>query len=173
MKNIASIFGILAFVILSSISNPINAQVDDEKASITFLFVSKDVEGTINDLKTDIKIDESVVSNSYMKGSVGVTTIKTGNFLRDGHLMWKKYFYEKAFPKIEFESTAVSEENGKLIVTGILTLKETSKTVEIEFEKNGDSLKGETTINCYDFGVKIDKNRDDNEVKVYFDFPMK
>lgn len=173
MKNTISLFSILAFVILSSITNPINAQVDDEKASITFLFVSKDVQGSIGDLKTDINIDKSVISNSYMKGSVGVSTMKTGNFLRDGHLMWKKYFYEKAFPKIEFESTTISEENEKLKVNGILTLKETSKKIEIIFEKKGNMLRGETLINCYDYGIKIDKNRDENEVKVYFDFPLK
>ncbi len=173
MKQYFSFLPILTIVLVIAIPVSVKAQIDDNKASITFLFISKDVEGSISDLKTDIKIDQSVISNSYMNGSVGVETMKTGNFLRDGHLMWKKYFYQKAFPKIEFESTSVSEENGELKVTGILTIKETSKTIVIIFKKNGKTLNGETSINCYDYGIKIDKNRDNNEVKVYFDFPLK
>lgn len=171
MKNILKALMLsLLFMINTGV---IEAQVDDSKAKITFLFIDKDVQGSISDIQTDIKIDKSIVSNSYMKGSVGVTTIKTGNFLRDGHLMWKKYFYEKAFPKISFESTAISEKDGKLLVTGLLTVKETSKSIEISFEQNEGSLIGTARINTYDYGIKISKTRDENIVDVFFDLPLK
>jgi len=67
MKNILKALMLsLLFMINTGV---IEAQVDDSKAKITFLFIDKDVQGSISDIQTDIKIDKSIVSNSYMKGS--------------------------------------------------------------------------------------------------------
>lgn len=168
MKNL---FVAIIFLLTLTIT-AVNAQIKSQKATVSFLFVSEDVQGSISDLKTDINIDDNMITNSYMKGSVAVTTLKTGNFLRDGHLMWKKYFYKKVFPRIAFESTTISKENEQLKVAGILTIKDISKSVTIIFDKKDDILSGKMRINTYDYGIKISKKKEENIVDVFFDFPL-
>ena len=141
------------------------AQASIDDAKISFLFVSKDVKGTIAGFESNSKIDFENPENSFFEGSVAVKTLDTNNGLRNWHLKGK-YFKEDDFPKIRFKSNAVSEKEGGYIVNGNLTLKGTTKPVIIKIVRKGNQLKGTSSIYTSDFGINIKKERKDNLVEI-------
>ncbi len=144
------------------------AQSEIGSAEISFLFVSKDVEGTISgfDSKSSINLDD--LSKSKLKGSVAVETIKTGNFLRDWSLKKGKYFDEESHPTIGFESTEILEKDDKILVKGNLRIKETTKNISIEFTRNDCQFIGTTSLFTSDYNINIKSKREDNLVRVKF-----
>ena len=118
---------------------------------------------------------QAVVSNDKLVGgkfvfdmnSITVTDLKSGDGKEDleAHLKGTgekekedHFFNVKKFPKGSFEITKVTEENGKSMVTGNLTLKESSKSISfpatIENANGTITLKSETiTINRTDWKV--------------------
>ena len=159
-----SIFLSILFVI-SLIFNT-NAQKSVTNAEVSFVFVSKDVKGTIGGFKSSSTIDFDTHERSSFEGSVAVETLDTNNGLRNWSLKNGKYFDEDDFPRISFKSTAVNYEDGIFIVKGDLSIKGTTKPIVINFRKNGNQLKGETSIYSYDYGIKIKRKREDNLVKI-------
>ncbi|MGB5819339.1 MAG: YceI family protein [Saonia sp.] len=140
---------------------------------ISFTFISKDVSGSIAGFESKSYIDLDNPSNSKFKGSVAVETLKTGISFRDWHLKGRKYFVEKEYPRITFESTEVKSDGGIIKVTGKLTIKDISKTTLFQFQQKGKQLIGTTTLYTSDFGIDIKKNRADNKVtvKIVLDVP--
>lgn len=143
-----------------------------ESATIRFEFVSKKVKGEIAGFKSTSKIDWANLEGSEISGSVDVATVDTNNGLRNWSLKGSRYFNAKAFPTIQFKSKSISEKEGKLVVSGDLTLKETTKPIEILFERKGNFLKGKASLYTSDFDIKIKKKRGDNLVNVYFDLKL-
>lgn len=142
-----------------------------KSGTITFNFVSKDVDGHISGFDSSSSIDLDTPENSKFKGSVSVKTIRTGIFLRDWSLKGGKYFDEDEYPKIYFESSAISSTSDGFTVKGTLTIKGNDKLVQFDFKKNGQQLIGTTTLFSSDFGIAIKKKREDNKVivKMVFD----
>ncbi|SHK05117.1 YceI family protein [Pseudozobellia thermophila] len=136
-------------------------------ADISFLFVSKEVDGSISGFESTSEIDLGNLKESKFSGSVQVESLKTGNFLRDWSLKGKKYFHADAYPKIHFESTDISEtDEGNYLVKGRLTLKGITKPIVFQFERDGKRLVGTTTLFSSDFGIEINKDRNKNLVQV-------
>lgn len=133
---------------------------------ISFEFLSKNVKGTIADFQSQTGLDLSNPANTSFKGSVGVSSLKTGNFLRDWALKGRKYFNEDDFPRIYFESTEVNKTDAGYSVRGTLTLKGTSKPITINFKRNGNLLDGSSELYTSDYGIVIKKKREDNLVKL-------
>jgi len=151
---------------------PALSQDGISQAEITFTFVSKDVEGSISGFESTSNIDLNNLVQSSFSGSVAVETLKTGNFLRDWSLKGKKYFNADEYPQIHFKSTSVSSTHTGVEVKGILTLKGKSEEIQILFNRNGNELKGTTTLFTSDFGISVKKKRMDNEVVVHFLFTL-
>ncbi|MAQ76259.1 MAG: hypothetical protein CL613_08000 [Aquimarina sp.] len=147
---------------------------DFEKSKVSFLFVEDDTNGTIGGLDFDIHFNPADPENSKFKGTAKVKTLDTDNFLRDGHLMWKKFFNEDDYPLIKYNSTQVVDfEDNTFKVIGDLTIKGITKETVITFIYNKDSLNGETTINTSDFGINIHNEKEKNKLIVDFYFPVK
>jgi polyisoprenoid-binding protein YceI len=103
-------------------------------------------------------------ANSHASGSVNVASINTGNEQRDAHLRSPDFFDAERYPKITFESTRIRHiEGGTFAVAGDLTIKGTTREVELEAtvegvdtdpwgnERVGVSVRG--SINRTDFGL--------------------
>ena len=141
-------------------------------ANIEYEFISKKVSGTIGGFKSVSTYFPERLSESIFQGSVSVETIKTGNFLRDWSLKGGKYFDEDDYPLISFKSTAVMAAADKIKVVGELTLKGVSKSITIYFVEDGNTLSGDLIINSTDYGINIKKKREENEVRVKFNFKL-
>lgn len=165
---------LLFFITLYSTA-PLSAQeiAKISATEISFNFISKDVEGSISGFNSSSSIILADFSESKLKGSVAVETIKTGNFLRDWSLKGRKYFDVDAHPKITFESNEISKTSDGFHVKGNLTIKGTEKPITLTFALKGDQLVGTTTLFSSDFGIAIKDKREDNEVKVNFVFSLK
>ena len=161
----------LLFGTLGSVA--INAQTEIKSAEINFIFVTKDVEGTIAGFESDSSIDPGNIENSSFKGSAAVETLKTGNFLRDWSLKKSKYFNAEDYPQILFESTTVAKTTNGFLVDGQLTIKGNTKPFSISFKRNGSQLVGRATLYSSDFGVNIKSKREDNLVQINFLFELK
>lgn len=135
-------------------------------AEISFVFDSKNVDGTISGFKSESSIDLNDLTNSVFKGSVEVNTINTRNFIRNWSLKSGRYFNASKHPKISFESTTINKNENGFSVNGQLTIKGISKPVTFEFTSNEKNLVGTTTLFTTDFGIKIKKNHEDNKVRV-------
>lgn len=160
----------LFFLILVGLLNSglVIAQSEISSAEISFLFVSKDVEGTISGFDSNSSINLEDLTKSKFKGSVAVETIKTGNFLRDWSLKKGKYFNEETHPTISFESTEILESDDKILVKGNLRIKETTRKITIEFRRNDRQFIGTTSLYSSDYNINIKSKREDNLVKVKF-----
>lgn len=144
----------------------LNAQQSVTSARVEFVFVSKDVDGTIEGFQSSSKIIPEELTSSVFEGSVAVSTLKTGNFLRDWHLKSSKYFDEETYPTITFKSTEVTSNENGLEVIGTITIKGISKSITWYFQKDGKTLRGTSTLFSSDFNINIKKGRQENKVEI-------
>jgi polyisoprenoid-binding protein YceI len=99
----------------------------------TIKFSGKKVDGQFKGLKTSIVFDPAHPEKSKLSATVEVSTINTGNGMKDTHAKSETAFDAGAFPTIKFESTSVSQKNGKYEAVGNLTIKGISKPLTIPF----------------------------------------
>ena len=137
---------------------------------INFEFQYKDVEGTVADFRSSSEVNMENISDSYFEGSVGVSSLKTGNFLRDWAIKGRKYFNEDEYPRIEFRSTNVSETDEGFKVEGLLTMKDTTKPLVIYFKRTGEGISGTAELFTSDFDISIKKEREENKVLINLEF---
>lgn len=143
-------------------------------ADISFTFVSKKVDGTLEGFDSTSRIDTSDITNSNFEGSVKTETLNTGNFLRNWSLKGGKYFDVDTYPTMKFKSSSVTGTLENFKVEGQLVIKGTEKQVTISFTKEGNRLKGTTTIYSTDFGIQvIKKSREANKVVINMSFLIK
>ena len=167
---------IILFVMLGMTVAPANLQAQEiaiANADISFVFVSKDVEGSISGFQSTSKINLENLEGSVFQGSVASKTIDTNNGLRNWSLRSGKYFDVDDFPRISFKSTKVMKDGDNIEVQGNLTIKETTKPITITFIRKQQQLIGTTSLYSIDYGIKIKKKREDNLVKVKMVFEIK
>lgn len=158
---------LLLFVATLSLSLGIAQNTSQIKsAEISFLFVNDDVEGTLSEFNSNSSIDFENLENSKIEGTVDVETISTGNSIRNWSLRRKKYFNASDYPKIKFASKTIRKEGDAILVTGSLTIKETTKSVTFKFERKEKKLIGKTSLYSSDYGVSIKSDRKKNKVNV-------
>jgi len=94
---------------------------------------------------------------SYFKLSIPTTTINTGIKGRDKHLRKAKYFDVENYPQLTFESTKIIQTDIGYALTGELTIKKTTRSLEIPFsieEIEGQKyLSGYVELDRRDYGV--------------------
>lgn len=135
-------------------------------ATVNFVFIDHDVDGTISGFDSSSTIDFDDLENAKLKGSVAVETISTGNSLRNWSLRRGKYFDADNYPKITFESNTIKVDGDVTTVTGSLTIKDVTKEVSFKFTRKENQLIGKTVLYSSDYGIKIKKAREENKVTV-------
>jgi polyisoprenoid-binding protein YceI len=139
----------------------VSAQTTWNVVSTTIGFEIKNagitVNGNINGFNGQIVFDENALAASFLKASVSVATLKTGNRMRDEHLQHANYFDAAAFPKIEMASKKLYRKDNAFEGLFTITLKGKTKEVAIPFtvHLNGTEavFAGAFTINRRDFDV--------------------
>jgi len=147
-------------------------QVNTAKATVDFIFLDEDVEGTIGDFQFTGAIDLSQLESSVFSGTVATSTLDTNNWLRSRHLRGKKFFNAKAHPQLRFEGRTIQVENDIIIVSGSLTIKGISKEVVFSFKRNQNTFIGETSINIQDYNINVYDERERNIVDIKITIPF-
>lgn len=145
--------------------------INGSEASIKFVFMDDDVDGTFSDFEFTGSVNLDDLSNANFSGSVAVATIDTNNWIRNGALK-RKYFDYKAYPRLTFKSTEVRSDGGKeFLVRGTLTIKGISKPVTLTCSRRPASFYAGTVINASDFNINIHKETNRNMVQIMINLP--
>ena len=121
------------------------------------------VRGAFGAFEGTATIDTATPASSKVELSIDVASVDTGNADRNGHLVSPDFFDVENYPSMRFVSTDVKRDGDDWSITGDLTIKDTTKSVTIDFEQTGSAVdpfgntrvgfEGETTVNRKDFGL--------------------
>lgn len=142
--------------------------------SVRHLMVSK-VKGNFETFEGSITIGEDPLASS-VTATVDLNSINTRDAQRDGHLKSADFFETETHPQLTFTSTSVAAKGSDFVVTGDLTIKGTTKSVDLSLEFNGvhpdpwggtrAGFSAETEISRKEFGVDFEIPMDGGGVVV-------
>ena len=140
--------------------------IDASHSSVAFvarhLVISK-VRGRFDAFAGSITIAEDPLQ-SKVDATIEVGSISTSDDSRDSHLKSPDFFDVEQFPTITFATTGVKSASSDYVLTGDLTIKGLSKSVELTLEFGGvesdpwggtrAGFSAETEINRKDWGLQ-------------------
>lgn len=183
MKNIL-------FAVLLMTSSYLSAQstwkVDQGHSSITFAVSHMMIsETTGNFTSFDITaLSDAELNNPQVEVSIDASSINTNMKMRDDHLKAPDFFDAEKYPHITFKSASFERmEDGSIIVTGDLTIKDVTKKATFKGKLNGivdnphsggktAGLKLTTHINRAEYGVGESGGGIGDEVEVTINLEM-
>ena len=121
--------------------------------SYSVKFDGGDPSGQFSGLKGQISFDPGDLANSKFDATIDVTTINTGNGMKNTHAKSEKWFDAAKYPVIEFVSSAISKTATGYEAKGILTMHGVQKEVLIPFTFDENIFKGSFTINRMDYNI--------------------
>jgi polyisoprenoid-binding protein YceI len=134
------------------------------------------VNGRFNEFSGVVDYNPQDVTKSSVKVTIKTASIDTDNAGRDNDLHSSEFLDVTKFPDMTFESTKIEKRGEQLVMTGNLTIKGVTKTVEIPFALSGPindpwgnsrlAGEGSTTINRRDFGVTYNNKMQDGSAVV-------
>ncbi len=164
-------------------------EVDQKESKVGFMVkhkITKDVYGGFRNVEGNVTFDKEQNSIVNVEAKIDVNSIDTGNSKRDHHLKSPDFFDANNFPFIIFESSDVKKlENGKYIVTGLLTMRGITKNITLRGERkkninNNMVFSAESLIDRQDFEIswnrpfqKIAGMMVSNEVKILLNIKVK
>jgi polyisoprenoid-binding protein YceI len=90
------------------------------------------VTGTFRSFEVDLVFDPEAPESSTVRVSIDVASVDTKNERRDTHLRSPDFFDADNHPKMTFESSSVRMVSpNQMVATGNLTIKETTKEIEL------------------------------------------
>jgi polyisoprenoid-binding protein YceI len=145
---------VLPFMLMAQTYAPV-----DKSSSVTFKIknLGFNTTGSFAGLAGTIHFSPENTGAASFDVSIDANTINTDNNMRDNHLRSDDYFDVAKYPTIKFVSTKVTAKGSGFIVSGKLTIKQTTKEISFPFTavagKADYRFKGSFTINRRDFGV--------------------
>ena len=134
-----------------------------------------DADGTFHRFAGEVRVDPKALEQAVVSLAIDAASVDTGILRRDDHLRSEDFFHVTRFPQITFASRRVAPADGKVLVTGDLTLHGVSRevTVPVELELSAGALRarGEFTIRMSDYGMTYRSwfNPLRDEVRILFD----
>jgi len=122
------------------------------------------VHGQFNVFGGELILDGDHPENSTVNVTIDAASITTGTDQRDAHLRSADFLDVENYPSLTFVSTAIRHEGGDdFVLTGDLTIRGTTKSVEFPVELQGTAtdpygnqkigFEGATTISRKEFGL--------------------
>ena len=115
--------------------------VDTAHSEITFKvrhLVISTVTGKFNAFDAVLESENDNFDDAQVRFEADINSIDTGNEDRDNHLKSDDFFDAAQFPKLSFRSTSFTKKgDGEYKLTGDLTIRGNTKTVELDAEYGG------------------------------------
>jgi polyisoprenoid-binding protein YceI len=135
------------------------------------------VRGHFTNWTGTVHLDEDTIANSSASITIQADSVTTGNDDRDAHVRAEDFFHVEKHPEITFVSTkAEKKSDDEFVLTGDLTIRDTTKSVSIDFEKTGQSVdpwggnrvgfEGKTRVSRKDWGLSFNVPLDGGGVLV-------
>ena len=134
-----------------------------------------DADGRFHRFGGEVRMDPKALEQAVVSLTIAAASVDTGILRRDDHLRSEDFFHVTRFPQITFASRRVAPADGKVLVTGDLTLhgvsREVTVPVELEFSAGALRARGEFAIRMSDYGMTYRSwfNPLRDEVRILFD----
>lgn len=177
-KRVTSLAAALVLSVLSTLAVTASAAdqytLDADHSSIEFsvkhMLVSN-VKGTFDEFDATIMYDPDNIGSSSVEVAISVASVNTKNDKRDDHLRGSDFFDAENHPQITFKSKKIEKKGDGYVAVGTLTIRGTSKEIELPFTLNGPvtspwgqaviGIEIEYELDRQDYGVKWSKTMDD------------
>lgn len=152
MKKTATVSLVCGAIVLSAFAviNNISWQITD---GYSIKFSNPEANGIFSKFTGDIVFDEKNLNHSSFNVSIDVSSINTGNGMKNRHAKSDNWFDAKQFPEIRFTSSTVSKKNDSYEVLGILEMHGVKKQIMFPFTFKDNVFNGTFTINRIDYGI--------------------
>lgn len=152
MKNITFVVLVGATVLLTAFTavKSIDWKIAD---SYSIKFKGTDAEGIFKTFSGNISFDQNDLSNSKFSVAIDVSSINTGNGMKNKHAKSDEWFDAAKYPTITFSSSKISKSKEAYLVEGTLEIHGIKKQVKIPFTFVSTTFKGNFSINRMDFGI--------------------
>lgn len=163
-KMITCILAFISFGVLQAQTWTLDKSHSKLDFSIIHLGISEQ-EGNFKNFTIKLTATKDDFSDAVIELTADVNSIDTDNTSRDEHLRGTNYFNAAAFPALTFKSKSFTKKSdNKYKLTGDLTIKGVTKTVDLEVTYIGSTTNPKTQkriagfkitgkINRIDFGV--------------------
>lgn len=185
---LATVFVLSSLAAGSALAQVSSWKIDSSHSGVEFkirhLGVSN-VNGSFSKVAGTVELDETTITNSKVDATIDATTVNTNEAGRDKHLSGPEFFDIAKYPTMTFKSTSVFKENGKLKMTGNLTLGGQTKPVTLEVDGpaapqkgmhggmvSGFSATGHLSRKEFNFGQKYGEPVLGDDVKFTIDIEM-
>ncbi|NND62081.1 MAG: YceI family protein [Flavobacteriaceae bacterium] len=95
------------------------------------------VTGKFNDYAIELDFSEEDISQTTLKAIINAESLDTGISDRDEHLRSKDFFDTETYPQITFESTAITQTDEGMMVTGVMDFHGVKKSMTIPLKITG------------------------------------
>jgi polyisoprenoid-binding protein YceI len=122
------------------------------------------VRGSFGEFSGTAHIDDDA-SASHTTLTIHAPSFTSGHEQRDGHVKSADFLDVETFPELTFKSTSVEKDGDVYRITGDLTIRDTTRSITIDFEQTGVAkdpfgnvragFEGSTTINRKDYGISF------------------
>jgi polyisoprenoid-binding protein YceI len=128
------------------------------------------------------EVSGQVVTSADLPGStaaavIAVSSVSTGNQMRDNHLRSADFFDAERYPEMSFTGTGLRPADGSWVLSGELTITDVTHPVDLEVEFLGadpTGLQGEprigfsarATISRRDFGIAFGLTADGTKIVI-------
>lgn len=157
-----------------------NWNVDGPRAKIIFTVKGPfgTVHGNFSGLKATIQFNEKDLAGSSVTASIESKTVNSGVGLRNSDLRNKEiWLNSEKYPTISFHSKEIQKTAGGFAARGDLTIKSTTKEVEIPFtftaKDNTGVFKGQFHINREDFKLGNKGGSVGDDITLTLEVPVK
>jgi polyisoprenoid-binding protein YceI len=174
MKKISLTILVSATMLLFAftINKVINWQIKD---GYDLKFSGTKVEGNFEKIKGDIVFDENDLTTSKFDLNIEVTSIATGNWLKNRHAKGDDWFDAEKYPNIKFVSNKFTKTTNGYLVNGVLTMHGVQKEIAIPFTFSNSIFKGNFSVNRMDYKIGTMEGMSkkvSNEIKLNVSIPV-
>jgi polyisoprenoid-binding protein YceI len=186
MKKFLVLAGLAAALALPSLAATTTWNLDPFHSNAQFtvrhLGISN-VQGDFTKISGTVAIDDADIAKSTVNVTIDATSVDTRVSRRDDDLKSPNFFDVAKYPTITFQSTKVTRAgDGKLTITGNLTIKDVTK--EVTLDVTGPSapvtamggqhrgFSASTKINRQDFHVSADPGMVGDDIAIQIDCEM-
>jgi polyisoprenoid-binding protein YceI len=138
-------------------------------------FSGTDAEGIFKTFSGEIQFDETNIDSAYCNLVIDVSSINTGNGMKNKHALSKNWFSAEKYPTIEFSSKSVTKSQNRYSVTGTLKIHGIEKEITIPFNFKNSTFTSSFSVNRLDYNVGTMKGmmkKVSNEIKLDFSIPV-
>jgi polyisoprenoid-binding protein YceI len=118
-------------------------------------FDGGDPSGEFRGLKGTISFDPNDLASSKFDATIDVTTINTGNGMKNTHAKSAMWFDAEKYPVIRFTSSEITKTASGYEAKGILDMHGVQKEVSIPFTFTNNVFAGSFEISRLDYNINV------------------